>query len=202
MSLSVRGHAWQWGAAAALALVLGIAVVAGGFDEVATAEVREVSAGDEFELGPFRVELGDAVVVPDRDAYVDDGERRPQLVLVPVDITVSGDVTVKTSALEGQVVPVAGLEPLEGDDTLPTAQVKGRADGVSVYELSPGLTYGLVLAWEQPPDWDGDEVTIDFQRLRWVEEDHMHLDDQRWMATSEVGFRATLPVTRGDGGES
>lgn len=195
-----RPQRWSLGLVLATVLVVVVTAVLGGFREVERFEVTEVAAGEEFEVGPFRLAIHNAVSQIDPDAYVDEGEPLPRRLLLAVDVTVTEDVYQRDFVLADIVRPAGDLGLVDMiDDEPPPANVLGLADGVDVAILNPGITYRLVLVWEQEPDWSRpDEIDVAIGRMFWVEEDPFKLDNQRWGRAREAGHHLTVPVETDD----
>ncbi|GAB2975339.1 hypothetical protein [Nocardioides montaniterrae] len=179
----------------ALVAVLGGTALLGGFRTVASAPVTERVAGEQFTVGPYRIALGTAVSTPDLDAYLDKGEVRPRLLLIPVKVSTTATSFTDSSQLASVLTPIGAGAATDPDGEVTTGTLRMAADSTSVYDLNPGLTYDLVLKFEQDPKWTGDRITVDVERLKWLQDDPTGVNPQRWLYTGRTASRVELPVT-------
>ena len=189
-SRALRRRLWA-GVLVVVALVL-LTVALGGFRRVEAPGAATMVLGEPFDLGPYRLTVTGAEVVPHP---FDDSVRQLR---VAADVETTGDTFVTPTQLVQAVrAPTdAGLVPGE-DGSLPDAELQLAADDSFLDVLNPGLTYDVVLAWDQSSGWAGDAVTLELTGFEWVEEDRATLQDRRWRYVDDVQLRVTVPVSDG-----
>ncbi|WP_164545002.1 hypothetical protein [Antribacter gilvus] len=170
----------------------------------------DLAVGEAVRVGPFEVTLRGATTLPYVGGVVNAAETN-RVLCVLAEVTTVGDRPEYGVTLSGAVRPPAdggvvavgegGDFPLRGSDGAAQAALAVVSDGAvesgNLDRLNPGVTYTVVLAWEQEGSWSGDSVTVTLDGLTWVEEDSIGLMPQRWNDLDEPVYSATLPVVPG-----
>lgn len=177
----------------ALLLILAVTVIGlqGGFRRAAPPAER-VEVGEEFAWGPFAVTVTGAHSVVRPARFDGEDDTRELVLLLDVEVT-SGHV--ESTGPLSQVRPSAGdllMESKYGDQ----AAYRNAVDSRSLSRLNPGLVHEVALVWDQPRDWDGDEVSFTLRRLLWLEDDWFDLDNERWAQLHSPQFTVDVPVER------
>ncbi|WP_119697766.1 hypothetical protein [Microbacterium halotolerans] len=194
---------------AAVVIVIGFGVivavsvalaVVGWLQDARPDDPEPVTVGEPFRIGDFEFVVTGAHIVDDADGVYlprdDDGETDPDVraLIASVEVTNVGDApwlgVTATSAVHAP--DDAGIVGDANDDTDGAALFS--ADGHLVDVLNPGVTIRGTYGWAQDRGWRGDEITLRFTELRWVEHDPLTLDDRRWAATDRLSHTVTVPV--------
>ncbi len=196
--------------AVAVATVLALTVlfaVAGWFEDAAPDDPEPIGVGQPFRIGDFEYVVTGAHVVDEAPGVYlprdDEGETDPSMRALVVEVSLTN--VSETAWLS--VTPAMAVRPPEDGGVVADADgnVERAAffsgDGHLAGPLNPGVTVHGTLGWAQDASTDLDTVTVPFLDLRWVEEDPLTLDDQRWALTSRVIHTVEVPVDTAEGEE-
>jgi len=184
----------------AFAVLMALFALIGWFQDARPAEATPAAVGESFRIGDFEyVVTGAHPTAEPEGVYLprtDDGETDPAVrgLVVEIEITNVGDQPWLAVVAGGAVHSPAdaGIVPDANEET-DGASFFSR-DGHLVSVLNPGVTVVGTYGWAQDAAWSGDEATIGFTDLRWVEEDPLTLDDRRWARTDRVVRTVVVPV--------
>lgn len=180
--------------------------VIGGFQDARPAEPEPTALGEPFRIGDmeyvvtgvYAADESEGVYLP-RD---DEGEIDPTVRALVAEVEITNVSETPWLA----VTAGAAVHPPAGADIVPDAS--DRVDGASFFSrdghlvsvLNPGVTVVGSYGWVQDRAWGGDEVTLTFTDMRWVEEDPLTLDDRHWARTDHAVREVTAPVDDRTGG--
>lgn len=189
-----------------LAVSIALAVV-GWLQDARPEDPEPVAVGESFRIGDFEFVVTGAHMVDDADGVYlprdDDGETDQDVraLVASVEVTNVSDTpwlgVTATSAVHAP--DDAGIVGDANDDTDSAALFS--ADGHLVDVLNPGVTVRGTYGWAQDRRWRGEEITLRFTDLRWVENDPFSLDDRRWAVTDRLTHTVTVPVEAIEGDE-
>lgn len=174
--------------------------VIGGFQDARPADPEPAAVGEPFRIGDIEyvvtgvhaADESDGVYLP----YDEEGEPDPELRTLVADV----EITNVSDTAWLAVIAGAAVHAPAGADIVPDASDKIDAaplfsrDGHLVSVLNPGVTVVGSYGWVQKRTWEGDEVTLVFTDMRWVEDDPLTLDDQHWASTERPVRSVTAPV--------
>ncbi|PRY57147.1 hypothetical protein BCF74_11669 [Knoellia remsis] len=169
----------------------------GGLSRVPEPAPDPIRLGEPIEIGPYRVTIDQVVELPDLEPAVRPGPDQRVIVL---------DATVKnTSDRPDYAVLLLDQLSISGGGTVtddnkdgasddPTAVVVADATRVSV--VNPGVEYRLALTFVTEGPWDGDTVTVRANRLEFVAEDPLTLDNDTWRDRGGTPYEGALALKR------
>lgn len=198
---------WRPRAVFVIAGILVIVVIAGAvlwavgrFGDASPDDPEAVAVGEPFVIGDFEYVVRAVHAAPTAPGVYlprdSDGETDPdaRALVAEVDVTnVSDTAWLAVTANVLQAPVDAGIVPdANGNADAPAFFTR---DGNLMDALNPGVTVHGMFGWVQDRSWDGDELTLRFEGLRWVERDPLTLDDRRWARTGATAYTVDVPVT-------
>lgn len=150
----------------------------------------QVRLDEAIQVGPFRVVIDQVVELPDLEPAVrpEPGQR---VLVLDATVTNTTDRPDYGTLLHGQLSLSGGGVRMEDRPTLVVVD-----DSTTVSTFNPGVEYRLAIAYTTDGPWQGDSVTLTVDRLEFVVEDRLTLDDNAWRPRDGVQWQGTLPVVR------